>query len=158
MNKKTVAENSKELFNITELKVSFKNKVEASKRVQIKSSHDAANILRNYFADEIEFRERFFVLYMNQSNHVIGIYEIGVGGITGTVADVGIGLMIAVNLLAKSMILCHNHPSGNLTPSKADKDLTQKYKNAALYFDMQVLDHVIITQDSFTSFADEGLL
>ena len=80
------------------------------------------------------------------------------GGITGTVADPRMILKKALENGATSIILSHNHPSGNLQPSKADEDLTQKIKMAAIYFDIKVLDHIIVSEEGYFSFADEGML
>ena len=103
-------------------------------------------------------QEEFKVLLLNQSNKVMGIYHAAAGGITGTVADPRLILAAALKSLAISIILCHNHPSGNVKPSRQDEELTLKIKEAAKYHDIQVLDHPVITNDEYYSFADEGLL
>lgn len=102
--------------------------------------------------------EEFWILLLNRSNKIIEKFKISQGGISGTVIDVRMILKNAVEKLASSIILCHNHPSGNLQPSEADKKITTKLKDAANIMDMQVLDHLIITDSSFYSFADEGIL
>lgn len=102
--------------------------------------------------------EEFWILLLNRSNKIIEKFKISQGGISGTVIDVRMILKNAIEKLASSIILCHNHPSGNLQPSEADKKITTKLKDAAMIMDMQVLDHLIITDSSFFSFADEGML
>lgn len=102
--------------------------------------------------------EEFWVVYLNNSNKVIDKFQLSKGGITGTLVDVRLALKRALELGATSIILTHNHPSGNLSPSTADKQLTQKLKTAGESLDIKVLDHVIVTEKSYFSFADEGLL
>jgi DNA repair protein RadC len=102
--------------------------------------------------------EQFKVLFLNRANKVLCLYNLSSGGITGTVADPRLIYSAALKVNALSLILCHNHPSGSLKPSDADKQLTQKIKNAGSYFDMKVFDHLIITSEAYFSFNDEGLL
>ena len=103
-------------------------------------------------------QEEFKVMLLNRGNKVIGVYEASSGGLTGTVADPRLILAAALKSLAVSIILSHNHPSGNLKPSRADEELTQKIKVAAAYHDIKVMDHIIITSEGYYSFANEGLL
>jgi len=100
--------------------------------------------------------EVFAVLFLNRANRIKHFEIISVGGITGTVADPRIILKKALEEEAVSLILCHNHPSGNLKPSKADEDLTSKIRHAARFFDINILDHIIVSTDGYYSFADEG--
>jgi DNA repair protein RadC len=102
--------------------------------------------------------EEFWILYLNNSNKIIEKLPISKGGITGTLVDVRVTLRKALELGATSLILAHNHPSGNLNPSEADKQLTNKLKIAAESIDIKVLDHLIVTEKSYFSFADEGLM
>ncbi|MCY2688317.1 RadC family protein [Salinimicrobium sp. TH3] len=102
--------------------------------------------------------EEFWILYLNNSNKVIQELPLSKGGITGTLVDIRLAYKQALNLGATATILVHNHPSGNLNPSAADKQLTQKFKIAGESLDIKVLDHLIITENSYFSFADEGLL
>lgn len=101
--------------------------------------------------------EEFWVLYLNNSNKVVSKSQQGKGGITGTLVDVRLVFKTAIELGATALILCHNHPSGNLTPSEADKKLTQKLKIAGQNLDILVLDHLIITENGYFSFNDQGL-
>lgn len=125
-------------------------------RHQIKSSRDAFDFL--YPNIEDKHHEEFWVLYLNRANRVIDGVMISRGGISGTVTDVKIILKHAVDRRASGMILCHNHPSGHTTPSNADIKITRKLKNAADYLDIQVLDHLVTGENSYYSFADEGIL
>jgi len=102
--------------------------------------------------------EEFWVIYLNNSNKVLHIDQISKGGITGTLVDVRLVLKIALELGAIAIIFAHNHPSGTLQPSEADKNLTQKLKKAGESIDIKVLDHIIITEKAYFSFADENLL
>jgi DNA repair protein RadC len=122
----------------------------------ISTSADVANYLQILLRDYKH--EVFAVLFLNRSNKINHFQIISEGGITGTVADPRIILKKALEEDAVSLILCHNHPSGSLKPSKADEDLTLKIKEAAKYFDIKVLDHLIVGDDGYYSFADEGIL
>ena len=101
--------------------------------------------------------EEFWVLYLNNSNKVITKSQLGRGGITGTVVDVRLIFKAAIEMCATGLILCHNHPSGTLVPSDADKQITKKLKAAGQNLDIQVLDHIIIAENGFYSFNDDGI-
>ena len=120
----------------------------------VTSSRDSYEILRPYLADLPH--EEFWVLYLNRSNKVLMKEQVSQGGITGTVADTRIIFKKAIDLLATSIILAHNHPSGSLNPSVADVQLTQKIQQGGNLLDVQVLDHLIISEAGYFSFADEG--
>jgi DNA repair protein RadC len=123
-------------------------------RVQVRSSKEIAIYLRSILKDYQH--EVFAVLFLNQANKIKSFKIISRGGITGTVADPRIILKQALDEGATSIVLSHNHPSGNLNPSNADKELTQKIKMAASYFDIKVLDHIIVSDEGHYSFADAG--
>jgi DNA repair protein RadC len=122
----------------------------------IQSSKDIAQYLKALLKDFTY--EVFAVLFLNQANKINHFEIISRGGITGTVADPRIILRKALEEDATSIVLSHNHPSGSLKPSKADEVLTQKIKEAAKYFDIKVIDHIIVSEEGFYSFADEGIL
>ena len=122
----------------------------------VTSSSDVATYLQTLLKDHR--REVFAVLFLNRANKINHFEIISEGGMTGTVADPRIILKKALEEDAVSIILCHNHPSGSLKPSKADEELTFKIKEAAKYFDIKVLDHLIVSDDGYYSFADEGIL
>lgn len=122
----------------------------------IKDSRNIANYLQALFSDYRH--EVFAVLYLNRANKINHFEIISEGGMTGTVADPRIILKKALEFEAVNIILSHNHPSGSLKPSKADEVLTQKIKEAARLLDITVLDHIIVSEEGYFSFADEGLL
>ena len=122
----------------------------------IRSSTDLAQYLRTSIKDYSY--EVFGVVFLNKANKINHFEIISRGGITGTVADPRIILRKALEEDATSIVLCHNHPSGNLKPSRADEDLTHKIKEAAKYFDIVVMDHIIVSEEGYYSFADEGIL
>lgn len=120
----------------------------------IRSSKDCFNQLRSIFEDLQH--EEFYVLCLNRANRVISIEQISKGGISGTVADGKIIFKKALEHNTSSMILAHNHPSGQLKPSEADKKLTKQMSEFGKMIDLQVLDHLIIAEGDYFSFADEG--
>ena len=122
----------------------------------IKSSRDIATYLQTMLRDYPY--EVFAVVFLNRANGIIHFEIISEGGITGTVADPRVILKKALQEDAISIILCHNHPSGSLRPSRNDIDLTIKIREAARYLDISVVDHIIVSQDGYVSFADEGLM
>jgi len=125
-------------------------------RKHISSSKDAFLILQPILGDLAH--EEFWVLFLTNSNKVLRKEQISKGGFTGTLVDVRIVMKLAIELGAVAMVLAHNHPSGTLKPSKADKQLTSKLDIAAKSLDIKILDHIIVTEKAYFSFADEGLL
>ena len=122
----------------------------------ISTSRDVATYLQTLLKDHRH--EVFAVLFLNRANKINHFEIVSEGGITGTVADPRIILKKALEEDAVSLILCHNHPSGSLKPARQDEELTQKIKEAAKYFDIKILDHLIVSDDGYYSFADEGIL
>lgn len=102
--------------------------------------------------------EEFWVIYLNNSNKIVHKCQLSKGGITGTVVDVRIAFKLAFEYNATAMILCHNHPSGTLQASDADRQITRKMKRAGENLDIKVLDHIIVTETAYFSFSDEGIL
>lgn len=148
-----------EWTRVAEVELVYKTKVKASERPKITSSKDSYDLLLQYWnKDKLELLEQFKVILLNRSNKVLGIYEVSSGGITGTVADPKLIFVAALKASACGIIISHNHPSGNLKPSRPDEDLTAKIKQAGKFLDIQVLDHVIVTSEGYYSFADEGVL
>ena len=145
---------------VNEIQISYKEKIALSKSQAIKSSTDAGKLLFEIWdKDTIGLHESFKVLLLNNSNKVKGVYELSKGGITGTLVDIRILFAVVLKSLAIGLIVSHNHPSNKLEPSEADKRLTEKIQKAAKLFDVNVLDHLIITPNGkFYSFADNGLL
>jgi DNA repair protein RadC len=146
-------------YNVAEVELIYKSKVKASERPQITSSKDAYQVLMQLWDEnKIEFVEQFKVLFLNKANKVLGVYDVSTGGISGTVADPRIIFVAALKSNCAGIIVSHNHPSGNLKPSRQDEELTQKIKNAGQLLDIKLFDHVIVTNETYFSFADEGLL
>src|SRR6476659_4535718 len=127
-----------EQYQVTEVELIYKTKVKASKRSQILHSRDIYEVfIQSWDKNKIDFVEQFKVMLLNRSNRVLGIYEVSTGGITGTVADPRVILAAALKANAVSIALAHNHPSGDLKPSRQDEALTQKIKNARSTFDQK---------------------
>ena len=148
-----------EWTRVAEVELVYKTKVKASERPKVNSSKDIYNILKQVWDEnKIDMLEEFKVIFLNRANRVTGVYDASSGGITGTVADPRLILAAAIKSLSVSIVLSHNHPSGNLKPSRADEELTLKIKEAANYHDINVLDHIIISSEGYYSFADEGLI
>jgi len=138
------------------LELAIKKEEEIFTREVISSARDVKNFLRKRL--QHESREHFMVIYLNRRNRVICHEIISLGGISGTVVDTRVILRRALEENASSLILSHNHPSGNCRPSGQDKALTEKIKSAALFFDINILDHIIVSDEGYYSFADEGEL
>ena len=145
---------------VSEIKISYKNRVTSSNLTKISASSDVAKILfETWDNDTIQLHESFKIILLNNSNIVKGIYEISSGGITGTLVDIRIIFAVVLKSLSSAIILAHNHPSGNLKPSDADKRLTSKIKQASELLDIKLLDHLIITpSQEYFSFADDGII
>jgi len=126
----------------------------------IRNSDEALFHLLKFFPEAtISLQERFVVGYLNRANRLIGVYEVSKGGITGTLVDIRLVISVALKVAATSILLAHNHPSGNTQPSESDKKLTGKIKEACKLFDINVLDHIILVAGgTYFSFAEEGCL
>ncbi|SDM29062.1 DNA repair protein RadC [Daejeonella rubra] len=146
-------------FKVCELQLVYKQTFKPSQRPKITNSLDSYNLLISIWNTEIiGFIEEFKILLLNRAHKVIGCYDISTGGICGTVADPRVIFAAALKSCATSIILAHNHPSGNLTPSEADISLTRKLKDGGLILDIAVLDHIILSTEGYYSFADEGII
>lgn len=126
------------------------------KKTRITSSADSAKYIRNFYHEDLIIYESVFILLLDRSNQTIGYAKISQGGVSSTVVDTKIILKYAVNSLASGVILAHNHPSGTLRPSDPDIHITNKVKEALKYMDSTLLDHIILTENGYYSFADEG--
>jgi len=145
------------LPQVAEIKISYHPS--KGERPTMITSKDAFNYFKGFFiGDTICLQEQCAAMYLNRANKVLGVSILSIGGMTGTVVDIRLTLSITLKCAAVSVLLCHNHPSGNLKPSAADKELTTKIKQAAELFDIKLVDHLIITSESYFSFADERLL
>lgn len=145
---------------VNEIRVSYQERIKSPSWHQIKSSKDAARLLYEHWdINNIGLQESFKVMLLNNNNKVKGIYLLSKGGITGTVVDLRILFAVVLKSLSVALILAHNHPSGTLKASEADKQITDKIKKAAMLFDIKVLDHLIIVPNGdYYSFADNGIL
>ena len=125
---------------------------------KVDTSKLAANYARQFYLGDIDVYESMFIILLNRANNTTSFAKISQGGVIGTFADIKIIAKYAVEGLACSVILIHNHPSGNVQPSESDKVLTKKVREALKLLDIDLLDHVIISKDNHFSFADNGIL
>lgn len=139
---------------IKEIKVSYSSG--NKNRIKITNSKDTYNLFLSCWSKKtIELQEEFKVLLLNRNNQVLGIYPLSKGGVSGCYVDAKLVFSVALKCNASSIIIAHNHPSGNLNPSEADLRLTKKLKQAGSYLDIEILDHLIITNNGYYSFIDE---
>jgi DNA repair protein RadC len=151
--------NLAELSRVAEVELIYRNHVKPSQRPHVLKSKDAYDcFLATWNEYKIEFVEQFKVMLLNRAGRVLGIVEVSSGGVSGTYVDVKVIFSAALKGNASSIILAHNHPSGNLKPSQADLELTKKISRAGDILDIRVNEHLIITSEGFYSFADEGLI
>jgi DNA repair protein RadC len=144
-------------MQIAEIQVSYSLPV--ADRVKVLHSRSIYEVLIQQWAlDSIEFIEEAKMILLNRANIILGIYNLSKGGITGTIVDLRVVLAIALKCNASAIILAHNHPSGNLQPSEQDKVITKKLREASKLLDLVLLDHLIISKNSYYSFADDGTL
>ena len=145
---------------VNEIKVSYCEKLGVIDSQPITDSGQVAKLLyENWDKHTIGLKETFKVLLLNNANKVKGTYQASTGGIVGTVVDVRLLFAVVLKTASVGIILAHNHPAGTLKPSEADKQLTEKIQNAADFFDIRVLDHLIIAPNGkYFSFSDNGLL
>jgi DNA repair protein RadC len=148
---------SANLFQICEITVHYSTKIKASNRPKVAGSRDVYELVLPLW-DDLEYRESFAILLMSRANRVLGIAQVSTGGVSGTVADPKVIFQHALKANASSIILFHNHPSGNTSPSEADIHLTKKLVECGKFLDLPVLDHLIVTTDGYYSFADEGMI
>lgn len=142
---------------VSDIEISYKPKLKISQMPQVVTAERAYEIIyERWDKGKLQFIEQFKVLLLNRNSRLLGIYEVSSGGICGTVADPKVIFIAALKACATSIILIHNHPSGNLEPSDQDYALTKKIKAAGMLLDISVLDHLIITNDGYKSFFEEG--
>ena len=145
------------LCTVDEIELVYKSKMKPSERPMVKTSTDVYELFKQTWDEnKIEFVEQFKVMILNRANRVLGIIEVSTGGITGTVADPRLIFVAALKANGTSILLCHNHPSSNLKPSTSDEQLTKKIKEGGKLLEIAVLDHLIISNEGYYSFADEG--
>ena len=147
-------------YTVEEITVQYSPSVKNKEPIFIRSSQDCYKHIRPFFcSDTIEVQEQFLVMYLNHRKKVIGVYRLSKGGITGTVADIRLVLSVALKTLATSIVIAHNHPSGNLNPSYTDIKVTNQLSQACKLMEIELLDHLVITQgEEFYSFKDHGII
>ena len=147
------------LTEVAEIELNYRLTVKPGERPKISRAKDAYELfLQNWDKNKIGFIEQFKIMLLNCRNLVLGICEVSTGGVAGTYVDVKLIFAAALKANASGIILSHNHPSGELKPSVADKQLTEKLREGGLLLDLPIMDHLIITEETYYSFAEEGLL
>ena len=148
-----------DLFKISEIELTYKRKVKAGDRPKISCSQDAYKLFRENWNDlTINLQEEFKMLLLDRNNHCMGVVPLSKGGVSGTVIDAKLVFASALKACACAIILGHNHPSGNTKPSEVDKRLTEKLAQGGNYLDLKILDHIIVTDETYSSFADMCLI
>ena len=148
----------KKTYKSTISEYSLKYTKSQIQKTKVTTSESASNVIRKFYFDDINIYESFFILLLNRANNTTGFAKISQGGTAGTVVDIKIIAKYAVESLSSAVIICHNHPSGNKQPSDADLNITRRIKDALLLLDIKLIDHIIITENDFYSFADNGNL
>jgi len=147
------------MYSISEVQLTYTPKFKRSQLPQITESSEAYKILIKFWdKSNINLIEQFYALLLSRNNKLLGIFEVSKGGMTGTVVDPRLIFIAALKGCATSIILAHNHPSGNLKPSHSDIAITKRLVEAGEILEITVVDHLIITEDGYLSFAEEGLL
>lgn len=147
------------LFKVAEVQLSYRPHFRPQERPKINSANDAYKIFKeNWNLELINFLEEFKVILLNRANRVIGLVDLSMGGSAGTVVDPKIVFVAAIKASAASIILCHNHPSGNLKPSSADINITRKLVDGGRLLEITVHDHLIINEEKYFSMAEEGFM
>jgi DNA repair protein RadC len=147
------------LYEVAEVQLTYKNKVKPALRPQLTNGADAAKLLRSVWdEDRIEYHEQFKVVFLNTALRVLGIINLNDGGMADCSVDIRMLFAAALKAAATGIMLAHNHPSGNLTPSGPDIRMTEKIREAAKLLDIKLLDHVILSADGYLSMAEEGHL
>lgn len=143
-------------MKIKRYKIVPEKEVPGIEKIKINSSEVAAKFVRQFFYDDIEVYESFFILMLNKSNSTIGWAKISQGGIDATVVDTILVAKFCIDKLAKGVILCHNHPSGELSPSEPDIKVTKQISNGLALLGIKVQDHIILTAEGYYSMLDNG--
>ena len=146
-------------YKVSEVRLSYKTKPEKPEKVRVNCPADCYRVFMSHWEKgQIEHKESFRMLLLNQANVVLGIYKISEGGISDTSIDIRIIMQAVLLANATSIVLAHNHPSGNKTPGYGDIEVTKMIKEAARIMSINVYDHIIVCKDRFYSFADKGIL
>ena len=146
----------KKTYKSTISEYSLKYTKSEIQKTKITTSESAYSVIKKFYFDDINIYESFFILLLNKANNTTGFAKISQGGTAGTVVDIKIIAKYAVESLSSAVIICHNHPSGNIKPSEADINITKKIKDALLLLDISLTDHIILSENNYYSFADNG--
>ncbi len=144
-------------MQVSEIEIVYNNPIPAAARPRITKSLDAVDIFRPLFKG-IQHREQMHMILLNRTAMVLGSYLLSIGGISETLLDARVVFQVALKANATSFILCHNHPSGSIQPSDADNKLTTKIKEVGNFLNIKLVDHLIITEEEYYSYADNGLI
>jgi len=151
--------NIQSLFSVAEVDLIYRNKVSPGNRIKITGSDSVYDVfISAWDLNKIDMIEQFYLMMLDRANHCIGLSNISTGGISACVVDPKIVFATALKANSSSIVVAHNHPSGNLKPSNADIRLTEKLKHAGQFLDLPVMDHLIVTPLKYYSFANEGLI
>ena len=150
----------KKQVEISEIDIVYKKKYKSSELPKVTSSTMAHELLRSIWSDKIELYEEFFLIVLNRTNKCLGWIKLSQGGISGTVVENRLIIAIAIKAAASGIIIAHNHPSGEIKPSESDIKITKRLMECCNFFDIKLLDHIILSRDTDTyySFGDEGIL
>lgn len=149
-------EGVKQVFNYTEVSLSIRNNQHPEIREKIRSSQEGAAYVKNLFGMDIETKEMFFSIMLNSAQEILAVYKVSTGGINSCLIDHRLIFSAALHCLATQILICHNHPSGRATPSNADKKTTEEIQKACKIMQINLMDHLIITDYDYYSFADNG--
>lgn len=143
---------------VSEVETVYVTKVKISSLEVVRSSYDCSKIFRSIpeYAENIDYCEYFYAMYLNRANAVLAVMKIAMGSSVSCVVNIPKIIKAAIDLNAKGVIVSHNHPSGNLTVSAQDSQITEKIKNALCFFEVNLLDHIILSSESYYSLADNG--
>ncbi len=147
-------------FKVAEIQMTYKNPANILDRPKIMHSLDTVQLMREVedMQVNIDYKELFYAIYLNQSNRILSVAKVSEGTLTHCLVNIRQIIQGALLQNATAIILCHNHPSGEIKASNADIQVTEKIQQAAAFFDIIVLDHIILSSFNYSSFADEGLL
>jgi DNA repair protein RadC len=145
-----------DLYQVAEIELSYKRNGNMAERPKVVRAEDAYHVFLNQWEEtKLDFIEQSKIMLLNRNNRVLGLCNISSGGISGTVVDPRLIFVTALKANASSIILAHNHPSGNLSPSEADIRMTRRIMDAGELLEVKVLDHIIVTSDGFYSFSEQ---
>ena len=142
--------------NLSEVSINYTPRVKPSLLPKISTSQEALTCFRSIWSNKISYLEEAYILLLSRANKVLGFSQLSLGGTAGTIVDIKVIFQIALKANAHAIVLAHNHPSGNLKPSEADVKITKEIKKSGKFLGIQLLDHLILTEEGFYSFADEG--